>query len=133
MPVRAQQSLLLRLGGRLHVDFDQLSQMRKRLKFRTGNKIVQRDRIALLMNALAQRDQAGARLHRFENFNHRRFSRQTQVDSIAQQALIEVHKGFLAAQNVIETNRQKGARDHVLSRGGSLGAVEFIVRRIGAI
>src|SRR3981081_1321103 len=107
--------------------------MSKRLKLGAGNEIVQSDAIALFMNTAAQREQVGIRFYRFENFDYGCLARQTKMDSVAQQALIEVQKCFLAAKRVLHPGGEQRVRNYLFRGGGSVSAVELIARLLGTI
>jgi hypothetical protein len=97
------------------------------------NEIVQRDGVPLIVNAPAQWEQAGVRLRRFENFNHHGLARQTEIESVVQQALVEVQKCLLAGKNVLQADREQRALDDLFAGDGGFGAVELIALQFGTI
>ena len=107
--------------------------MGERLKLGLRNKIVKGDGIALFVNALAQRDEVGGGLNGFQNFNNDSLPRQTQVHSIAEQAMVEIEEGLLAAQDILKSYRKQRAGDHLPGGRRRVRAVELIARGVGAV
>src|SRR5271168_3886477 len=55
------------------------------------------------------------------------------MQPVAQQAVVEVEKRFLAAQDILQSDGEQGARDYLFSGAVCVGAVELVARPLGTV
>jgi hypothetical protein len=124
--IHAQHPLLLAPRRRLQVHFNDLGELRQRLRFGPAHKIVECYRVPLSSQTPACRQNFRPRLHTFQHLENNVFPRKDRMQAARQQTAVEIDKCLAPRKHIVQTDAEERVRQNLCGRRRRVAAVEAV-------